>query len=310
MGTMVRIIISTMIFGLTFDVGFDINTLMDLLNKIDQNAYAGMLVIGDVHGEYDAFHRAVMYAKSNGLFILSLGDLMDHGEGSYECVALMDTLLKSGDAALVIGNHEQKYVRFAKRRQQIKANAVERERLGDPNWRKKQEERDGMTPSPMHLHTMLYVGDEREDEFFQLIIDLVNHPMSDDQIFYGNVIFSHGGVHAASWDAAADIGNQRSRMKIKSTAMYGETDGVTRDDDGFPVRTYTWTDEVPAGKHAVVGHDAGAMGKKKGRTHSYQNANGGNTTFLDTHSGKGGILSGGVFNFSPEGLDFSVFVSF
>lgn len=289
-----KILASIMLFGLTFRMKFDINTLMDLFNKIDQTKYAGILVLGDVHARYDAFLRGVIYAKSNGMFLISLGDLMDHGEQPYECVALMDMMLHSGDAAFVVGNHEDKYVKYAKNK-------------GRESFKRGQQQ---VQMGASHLRTLFDVGEERETAFLQLIVDIADHPMSDNQITYGNVIFAHGGVHANSWGGEQMELNQRDTHRAHSLGMYGEVDGHTRDDEGFPVRTYTWTDAIPAGKHAVVGHDAVAMGKQKNKTHIHKNEAGGNTIFLDTHSGKGGILSGAVFTFIPDGLEFSVIVSF
>lgn len=289
-----KILALIMIFGLTFETKFDINILMDLFNKIDQTKYAGILVLGDVHARYDAFLRGVTYAKSNGMFLISLGDLIDHGEQPYECVALMDMMLHSGDAAFVVGNHEDKYVRYAKNK-------------GRESFKKGQQQTQMRTS---HLRTLFDVGEERETAFLQLIADIVNHPMSDNQLVYGNVVFAHGGVHANSWGGEQVELNQRDKHRSYSLGMYGETDGVSRDDEGFPVRTYVWTDAIPAERYAVVGHDAFAMGKKKTSTHIHKNEAGGNTIFLDTHSGKGGILSGAVFTFTPDGLEFSVIVSF
>lgn len=271
-------------FGLTFDAVYGINTIMDLTTKINQGTYAGILALGDVHGEYNAFLRGVTYAKSNGLFIVQLGDLVDHGDKPLECLNLMGLLLESGEAAFVVGNHELKWARYAV---------------------------TGKSQLQTHHYRTLYdVGEDRQDEFLQAISDIVNHPMSNDQITYGNVIFSHGAVHANNWSGPEIELDKHDRHRAKSTATYGESDGISRDADGLPIRTYGWADAVPTGSYAVVGHDAYAMGKDKDTTHLHTNDLGGNSIFLDTSSGKGGILSGAVFTFAQNGLNFSDFISF
>lgn len=273
-----------MIFGLIFEIVYGINTVMDLTTKINQGTYAGILALGDVHGEYDAFFRGVTYAKSNGLFSIQLGDLVDHGDKSFECVMLMKKLLDGGDAAFVIGNHELKYARYAV---------------------------TGKTQFQAHNYRTLYdVGEERQDEFLQIIIEIINHPLSSELITYNNVIFSHGGVHANVWGGDQIEMDAHDRNRAKSLATYGESDGFSKDANGFPVRTYRWADDVPAERYAVVGHDAYAMGKEINNPHRHVNDLGGNAIFLDTHSGRGGVLSGAVFVFTQDGLNFSDFVSF
>jgi protein phosphatase len=74
--------------------------------------------------------------------------------------------------------------------------------------------------------------------------------------------------------------------KLRGLALYGETTGRL-DADGYPIRTHSWVERIPAALTVIVGHDVR-------QTHEplvVDNAAGGRAVFLDTGAGKGGRLS-------------------
>ena len=82
------------------------------------------LVIGDIHAEFEPLRRAVEYATSNDLHLISLGDLIDGGTEGDKVCSLMLKLLQNGKASVIKGNHEHKLFRYLNG-----ANVI----LGPPN---------------------------------------------------------------------------------------------------------------------------------------------------------------------------------
>lgn len=70
-------------------------------------------IVGDIHGEYDALCQLLTHlgydAKGNhpeGRTLVFVGDFCDRGPNSPAVLALVQTLVQSGRAAAVLGNHE------------------------------------------------------------------------------------------------------------------------------------------------------------------------------------------------------------
>ncbi len=61
-----------------------------------------VLILSDVHGNLPSLEDVLKYEKSVDL-IISLGDVVNYGPWSNECVDLLDTL---NDKVLISGNHE------------------------------------------------------------------------------------------------------------------------------------------------------------------------------------------------------------
>jgi protein phosphatase len=88
--------------------------------------FAGIRVVGDVHGDAEAFRAAIEGARAANLFVLQLGDLTDDGPDSPEALRLMFRLLDEGRGLFLLGNHEHK-LRRALRGERV---AIEPESLG------------------------------------------------------------------------------------------------------------------------------------------------------------------------------------
>jgi len=250
---------------------------MNITEKI--MAYDGLLAISDVHGEHDMAVAAVDFAAHHNLFPIFLGDLVDGAPQGLATVTLVHSLLEKGTAALIVGNHDDKFARYAK---------------GNP-----------VTLKPYATKTLDEAGKYRE-HFLQTTHDAVYHPLADNYHWTGNLMFAHGGVHRRIWDDP----NHRS-SKSRYMSLYGEVDG-TVDERNRPIRTYEWVNDVPDGKIAVVGHDREALGKDPLRPAVTVNPRGGRVIFTDTSAGKrdDGVLTGATFTRAKSIFRFDGFESF
>lgn len=244
------------------------------------NNFAGILVIGDVHADYDSFMAAHRYAVDNNLFLMSLGDLVDRGDFPFEVVSKMSDLVKKGVAGFVIGNHDDKFRRFYHGAKVVFSSDAKR--------------------------TLLSVGEARQAEFLQTYAELV-----EDKFYSGlfhkfnDIILVHAASHHCMWDGVGKI-----TSGAISRALIGEANGQ-RHADGFPVRLYNWIDEIPMSKIVIVGHDRTPVHNIAIQSPlSITNNNGGEVIFMDTGCGKGGFLSGAILIHDENQFTIDKFVEF
>lgn len=234
-----------------------------IANHVKDN-FKGMLVFGDIHSDYDSFMKARKYAEEHDLFFMSLGDLVDRGDKPFEVVKAMAAYVADGSAGFTIGNHDDKYRRHA---------------LGN----KVSFSRDGKM-------TFEHVGAEREAEFLETYVTMMNTPVLSAMFHkFDDFTIVHAASHPCMWENTDKFGKSAT-----SRALVGETTGKMGE-DGYPERLYNWIDEVPMGKTVIVGHDRMPVFDQV----IYQplvrnNPNGGKVIFMDTGCGKGGFLTGMV----------------
>lgn len=229
-----------------------------------RNNFEGMLVFGDIHSDFVSFMKAREYAEEHGLFFMSLGDLVDRGNQPFEVVQAMAEYMANGTAGFTIGNHDDKFRRFAA------GNKVS-------------FSRDGKA-------TFEYVGEERKDEFLRLYCQIMDTPVLSG-IFhkFDDFTIVHAASHPCMWEDTDKFGKSAN-----SRALVGETTGKMGS-DGYPERLYNWIQEVPMGKTVMVGHDRMPVFDKVLESPLHQgNVNGGKVIFMDTGCGKGGFLTAAV----------------
>jgi len=254
--------------------------MTDNLAEYVKSNFAGMLVFGDIHGDFDSFEKAHTFAVDNNLFFMSLGDLVDRGRKPFETVMKMAKMVLEGKGAFTIGNHDDKFCRFAKG-STVSFSKDARQTLDD------------VTP-------------ERMDEFLTTYLKMVETPMFSSLFHkFDDITLVHASSHPSIWEDAPKFGKtERSRFLV------GEVSGEIYP-DGYPVRLYTWIDEIPKGKTVVVGHD-------KQPIHNIPilapmvvtNSVGGMAVFLDTGCGKGGFLSGAVMVPGENGFVINSYTEF
>lgn len=237
---------------------------MNNLTEYVRNNFDGMLVFGDVHGDYDSMKRAYDYAVSNSFFFMSLGDLVDRSRFPFETVKLMYDVVYEGRGGFVIGNHDDKFKRYA-------------------NGAK-------VSFSVDAKQTLADVGTDREEEFFRMYVTLMDTPIFASLYHkFDDIILVHAATHEEMWENTSVIGKS-----AKARYLVGETNNE-RYDDGYPVRLYNWINNIPMGKTALVGHDKQPINNVPiTEPMTVPNNNGGKAVFMDTGCGKGGFLSGAV----------------
>ena len=261
---------------------------MDLASKMASGNYKGFVTFSDIHAHAEKLKKGIRYAIKNDLFIVFLGDLVDGHDKPLETVVTVKQLLDEDRAVLVIGNHDDKFHRYAKGNKVILKGAQKR--------------------------TLEDVPEDKREFFLQTITDIVTHRNSALTHRLHNWTFIHGAAHKTVWDDRDNL-----HKSAKHRALYGQSSGkmeplgwrklipdAIRDTDkDFPVREYDWVDDIPADQNVVVGHDRNPMGKKLKKTgpHTHAGELGGKAVFTDMGCGKGGQLCLAVFSVDGEKVE-------
>ncbi len=219
--------------------------------------FAGLRVVGDVHGEARQFAAAIAGARAADLFVLQLGDLTDRGPDDAGALRLMLDLLDSGDGAFLLGNHDRRLLRA----------------LG------------GHQVKPGHgLDETLAALAAAPDLIPGTIAAIRAAPA---WLSLGGRLFVHGALHPDMLIAESPSDAWAVRGGAVARALYGETSG-RRLANGMPERLYDWVERIPAGLTVFCGHDVIA---RDGRPVVRTGLAGGQAVFVDTGAGKGGHLS-------------------
>lgn len=237
--------------------------MFDFLDISDQlSGFNGLLVVGDIHGNWPEFEIVLNQAESENLFLVSLGDVMDYGLDNVKCFNALDKLVNANKAKMLIGNHEFKLFKYIN---QSREQNIRIRRMG--GILTTIENMDKLSPAELK---------EFEDSFLKTYED------SCFILQVGNYFFAHGAIDPNFWT------NYKFAKATRSMAMFGQVDRTsTPSKDGYPIRRYEWVDAVPADCTAIVGHDI----RSKSGPFIQTGKKGGKVIFLDTGSSKGGQLS-------------------
>ncbi|MDQ0958512.1 protein phosphatase [Streptomyces sp. B4I13] len=180
-------------------------------------------IIGDIHGcafELESLLGKLGYADGvhpEGRQAVFVGDLVDRGPDSPAVLRRVMSMVKSGNALCVPGNHENKYGRFLKGR-----NVQHTHGLAET------------------IEQMEGESDEFRAEVREFIDKLVSHYVLDG----GRLVVCHAGL--------PEKYHGRTSGRVRSHALYGETTGET-DEFGLPVR-YPWAEDYRGRAAVVYGH--------------------------------------------------------
>ncbi|MGV9992676.1 polynucleotide kinase-phosphatase [Streptomyces sp. NPDC003374] len=180
-------------------------------------------IIGDVHGcsaELESLLGKLGYVDGvhpEGRTAVFLGDLVDRGPDSPGVLRRVMSMVGSGNALCVPGNHENKYGRHLK----------------------------GRTVRQTHGLAETVAQMEGESEEFrarvrEFIDGLVSHYVLDG----GRLVVCHAGL--------PEKYHGRTSGRVRAHALYGDTTGET-DEFGLPVR-YPWAEEYRGRAAVVYGH--------------------------------------------------------
>jgi len=180
-------------------------------------------IIGDIHGcafELESLLAKLGYADGvhpEGRTAVFVGDLVDRGPDSPGVLRRVMSMVKSGNALCVPGNHENKYGRHLKGR--------------------KVQHTHGLAET---VEQMAGESDEFRAEVREFIDGLVSHYVLDG----GRLVVCHAGL--------PEKYHGRTSGRVRSHALYGDTTGET-DEFGLPVR-YPWAEDYRGRAAVVYGH--------------------------------------------------------
>lgn len=188
-------------------------------------------IIGDVHGCFDelielmskigyevtALDGAYSVTPPLGRKLVFVGDLVDRGPGTVQVLRLVSSMVQSGRAFCVPGNHDIKLVRALRGRDVKRTHGLA----------ETMEQLDGQTP-------------EFRAEVARFLDGLVSHYVFDD----GNLVVAHAGLKESM--------QGRGSGAVREFALFGETTGET-DEFGLPVR-YNWAADYRGKALVVYGH--------------------------------------------------------
>ncbi|HEY0603006.1 MAG TPA: AAA family ATPase, partial [Herpetosiphonaceae bacterium] len=191
-------------------------------------------IIGDIHGCFDELHallhklgyaieadeqHPLRYSVTHpeGRKVILLGDLVDRGPKIPEVLRLAMSMVQSGTALCVPGNHDMKLLR------KLRGKDV--------------QITHGLADSLAQLEG---ASPEFRAQVATFLDGLIGHYVLDE----GKLVVAHAGMKQAY--------QGRSSNRVRDFALYGETTGET-DEFGLPVR-YNWAGEYRGSAAVVDGH--------------------------------------------------------
>lgn len=193
-------------------------------------------IIGDVHGCYeeliellqklryiieeiadDGTNYGLKVSHPENRTVIFLGDLIDRGPASPAVLKLVMSMVRSGTALCVPGNHDMKL------HKKLTGKAV--------------QEKHGLTET---LRQLECETDAFKNDVKEFLYGLVSHYVLDA----GKLVVAHAGLKEEM--------QGRGSGAVRSFCLYGETTGET-DEFGLPVR-YNWAAEYRGRAKVVYGH--------------------------------------------------------
>lgn len=232
-----------------------------LLQRLRRD-FAGLRVVGDVHGDSAAFGAAIEGAAEKRLFVVQLGDLTDRGPDNPGTLRLAFDMREQGRGLFMLGNHDHKLRRAL-------SGALVR-------------------PDPEGLGVTLAQLEAAPDGVELKERALAEIGQAPAWLRLGPWLFVHGGFHPRMLrePSPPDAGAHKPEGLVPR-ALFGQVTSRTRA-DGYPERLHNWVHRIPSGITVYCGHE---MRSLNGRPYVAVAAAGGRAVFLDTGAGKGGHLS-------------------
>ncbi|WRZ90012.1 polynucleotide kinase-phosphatase [Streptomyces sp. NBC_01007] len=180
-------------------------------------------IVGDIHGcasELETLLGKLGYvdgAHPEGRTAVFIGDLVDRGPDSPGVLRRVMSMVGSGNALCVPGNHENKLGRYLKGR------------------------------NVQHSHGLaetIEQLDRESDEFRATVREFVDGLVSHYVLDAGRLVVCHAGL--------PEKYHGRTSGRVRSHALYGDTTGET-DEFGLPVR-YPWAEDYRGRAAVVYGH--------------------------------------------------------
>ncbi|MEV7390979.1 polynucleotide kinase-phosphatase [Streptomyces sp. NPDC091215] len=180
-------------------------------------------IVGDIHGcasELETLLTKLGYQDGvhpQGRTAVFVGDLVDRGPDSPGVLRRVMSMVRSGNALCVPGNHENKYGRYLKGR--------------------KVQHTHGLAETIEQM-------DGESEEFTQQVREFIDGLVSHYVLDGGKLVVCHAGL--------PEKYHGRTSGRVRSHALYGDTTGET-DEFGLPVR-YPWAEDYRGRAAVVYGH--------------------------------------------------------
>lgn len=189
-------------------------------------------IIGDIHGCYDELRELLIklgYSFSDsteagitiehpeGRKAIFVGDLVDRGPKTPDVLRIVMSMVASGSALCVAGNHDVKLMRKLRGRDVRITHGLKES-----------------------LEQLENEDDEFKKSVIKFLDRLVGHYVFDN----GRLVVAHAGMKKEF--------QGRSSARVRDFGLYGETTGET-DEYGLPVR-YNWASDYRGDALVVYGH--------------------------------------------------------
>lgn len=195
-----------------FDIIGDVHGCFDELKQLLEKMGYEIETVIDESGKKDYITKPI-----SGRKVIFLGDLVDRGPGIVDVLKLAMSMVDSGNALCVPGNHDIKLLK------KLKGANVQITHGLDKTLEQLENE-----PS------------EFKEKVKRFIDDFVSHYVLDD----GKLVVAHAGMKEEY--------QGRGSGKVREFALFGETTGET-DEYGLPVR-YDWATDYRGKAVVVFGH--------------------------------------------------------
>jgi len=217
--------------------------------------YEGILLVADVHAVKEKLKATVNIAERRNLYMVFLGDIVDHGGNSVYAVETIYHLLSHGKCELILGNHDKRILKWINAQKQgLKIP------LSDSNLTTIRE-----------IRMLNHVERMRFFNIYKLMIS-----MARTHLFFDNVRI----VHAAYSVEMENYSHERYLPhELASFALAGEFD------ERYMRHTHEWIEKIPKNTTVFVGHVTVDQPKKL-----IVNSKGGRCYMLDMGCGQNGFL--------------------
>lgn len=247
----------------------------NLLN-VFPDEYRGITVVGDVHGQMEALMSAIYWAKKRNNLLIFLGDIIDFGVKSLDCIEEIYKLVIRNQAIFIFGNHERKIFKwlnkYTNRNIKIHLSEANKQTIEKIKSLSSQEKR------------------KWESKYRALMNLGFTHLNIEDKLFF---------VHASFSNEMLCYSDKRILpSELERLALFGEIKSNPNwEDDNSHNLTYLWINSIPKGMTVFVGHEP----RSNFKPYYEINKEGGSVYFIDTGCGKGGNLTTADIVLSNEG---------
>lgn len=247
----------------------------NILDEVSKRGFHGITVMGDIHGCAQSMKQSILWAMMRRHLIVFLGDIIDYGPNSLECVEEAYRVLTNGLGIMVIGNHERKIEKW-----------LEQSKQGNV----KVKLSDGNKITTNAIEALTSPSRERFELKFKTVLNLARHHW-----IIGRSMFTHGAADSDMWN----IHTTRLFGKLENLALFGEIDSEEQfREDGYPNRVYNWIENIQKDHTVFVGHDI----RGTERPTIVNGKKGGQAVFMDCGSGKGGTFFSADVLYDANGM--------